>query len=141
MMMLRTSNSTRRRGAATVEFAVIAIVLAVLIMGVIELTRVIQVKLYLTDAVRSGCRVAAQPGATTAQVTSAVGSILTNDGLSGSATVTLLVNGTAADVSTAVRGDKITLTVSIPLGNSTYISPSYFTKTSVINETIHVVHH
>jgi len=140
-MKLRNHNCTRRRGSATVEFAVIALVLAVLVMGVVELTRVIQVKSYLSDAVRSGGRQAAQPGATSAQVTSSVGAILANHGLSGTTTVTVLVNGTAANVSTAVRGDKVSLTVAIPVGNSTFISPSYFTKSSLLSETLVVVHH
>jgi Flp pilus assembly protein TadG len=140
-MTLRTRTRIRRRGAATVEFAVVAVVLAGLIAGAIELTRVIQVKSYLADAVRSGGRQAAQPGATSAQVSSAVGTILANDGLAGTPTVTVLVNGVAADASTALRGDKITLTVSIPVGDSTWITPSYFTKTSTLSETLIVMHH
>jgi Flp pilus assembly protein TadG len=140
-MTPRTRTRIRRRGAATVEFAVVAVVLAGLIAGAIELTRVIQVKSYLADAVRSGGRQAAQPGATSAQVSSAVGTILANDGLAGTPTVTVLVNGVAADASTALRGDKITLTVSIPVGDSTWITPSYFTKTSTLSETLIVMHH
>ena len=70
-----------------------------------------------------------------------IAAILAKDGLSGTATVTVLVNGTAADVSTAVRGDKITVTVSIPVGDSTFIAPSYFAPTSVLTETLVVMHH
>ncbi len=139
VMKVRNAKSARR-GAATVEFAIVAIVMATLVMGVIEITRIIQVKSYLADAVRSGCRSATQPASSNAQVTSAVNAILSLHSVSGTPTVTVLVNGVAADAATALRDDKVTVTVSIAVGVNSVISPSYFTKTSDLTETLVMMH-
>lgn len=45
-----------RQGAAAVEFAMVAPILCLMILGTIELGRAIQVQMALTNAVREGCR-------------------------------------------------------------------------------------
>ena len=51
---------TRRRGAAAVEFALVLPVLVILMVGLWEAGRIIQVQQILSNAAREGARVAAQ---------------------------------------------------------------------------------
>lgn len=54
----RATRSRKRRGAAAVEFAVVAPVLFLMIFGLIEFGRMIMVQQALTNAAREGCRTA-----------------------------------------------------------------------------------
>jgi len=54
-----TRRTRRQRGAATVEFAVLAPVLLLAVFGLIEFGRMIMVKQAVTNAAREGCREAA----------------------------------------------------------------------------------
>ena len=54
----RPRRMSRRRGASTVELAVVAPVLFLLVFGVIELGRMVMVQQALTNAAREGCRTA-----------------------------------------------------------------------------------
>jgi Flp pilus assembly protein TadG len=127
----------RRRGTATVEFAIVAPVLIVLAMGLIEVTRAVQVKNTLTDAVRSGCRLAIQPGASNAVVVANINQVLTNAGIpTGDVTVTIQVNGTTADVSTAVQGNMVSVKIGLPVDDVAWVIPMFFTSKSVESETL-----
>lgn len=60
---MRRSNLTpgaRRRGVAAVEFAVVLPLLLMLLVGIWELGRIIQVQIDLNNAARDGARLAAQ---------------------------------------------------------------------------------
>src|SRR5438552_3815001 len=78
-----------RTGAAMAEFAVVLPVLTVLMLGMIEMTRALQVKNYLADAARSGCRIGVQPATPAAvptnptlkKVTDRVNAVLTSYGI------------------------------------------------------------
>src|SRR5215471_18457848 len=52
--------STKRRGAAVVEFAFVCPLLALVVMGMTELSRGFMVKVMLSDAARKGCRTGIQ---------------------------------------------------------------------------------
>ena len=126
-----------RRGAAAVEFAILVPFLAVLAIGMIEVTRAVQVKEVLTDAVRSSCRLAIQPAATNAAVKANINQILTGAGITASyATITIQVNGKAVDVATAVQGDQISVRVGLPLAQVGYVTPMFFTTQNVESETL-----
>jgi Flp pilus assembly protein TadG len=60
----KTRAAGKRSGAAAVEFAVVAPLLGMMIIGMLELGRGIMVKEVLTDAARKACRTAAYPGQT-----------------------------------------------------------------------------
>ena len=131
-----------RPGAALVEFAVVSPVLVLLVMGMIEVSRAIQVKNYLTDASRSAGRVAIQPGNSTSDVTANVNSILTANGLpTAYATTTVLVNGASVDVNTAKKYDLISVQVSIPVSRVNWVPLIYFNSTSVESEKISMMHY
>src|SRR5437879_11000619 len=53
-------NRTKRSGAAIAEFAIIVPILAVVLLGMIELCRGSMVKVILSDAARKGCRTGIQ---------------------------------------------------------------------------------
>ena len=134
------AGSARRIGTATVEFAVVAPILRVLMLGMVEVTRAIQVKNFLTDTARSGCRYGVQPGITTSKINSNMNSILANDGINPSdATITVQVNGATADASTAERGDRITVKVVVPTSKVGWVTPLFLPSTAVASEVVHMV--
>jgi Flp pilus assembly protein TadG len=59
-MLAQTPPRHRRRGTAAIEFAAVAPVLFILVIGVWEVGRLIQVHQILTNATREGARLAAQ---------------------------------------------------------------------------------
>ncbi len=127
--MLNVSSGTARRrgGAAAVEFAVVAPLLFVVILGSIEFGRVMMISQLATNAARAGCRQGTLASTTTDQIKSTVSTALTAEGISGgSATVT--VNDQNVDASTAVAGDKITVQVSIPLTQNAWLPTPLYVK-------------
>src|SRR5262245_64985431 len=106
--MLRPPHRRGRPGAAAAEFSVVCLVFCTLILGVVELGRGIMVNHALTQAARRGCRAAVPPGKANTDVTTAVSETLNSARLEG-ATVTIQVNGTTADASTAKTNDRITV--------------------------------
>src|SRR5262245_32255909 len=129
----------QRNGSATVEFAVIAPILALLMLGTVEVTRAIQVKNLLTDTARSGCRYGAQPGMNTQNITDNITSVLADDGINAAeATVTVMVNDVVANASTANRGDKLTVKIAVPIARINWVTPFFFPSTAVESESLHM---
>src|SRR5262249_24414402 len=92
----------RRRGAAVAEFAAGAPVLALLMMGMLELGRAVMVKESLTNAARKGCRTASLPGRASASVVADANEALEENKIpSAKATVTVWVNDQIADARSA----------------------------------------
>ena len=115
------SSRRRRRGAAVVEFAVVAPVFLTLVFGIIEVGRMVMVQQILTNGSRQGARTAILEGATASGVQSAVNTFLANSSISG-ATVTV----TPSVLSTAKAGDAITVTVSIPFDQVSWNQAPWF---------------
>src|SRR5262245_34144093 len=103
-----------RRGAAAVEFAFIAPLLLLLILGIIEVGRMMMVQQIVTNAAREGCRKAVLAGATESQVQTTIDNYLTGSGISGQ-TITV------STLSSAQPGDSVTVTVSVPYDNVTWL--------------------
>ena len=78
----------KRRGAAAVEFAIVAPVFLIMIFGLIEFGRLVMVQQVITNASREGARNGILDGATTSNVQSIVGNYLETAAISG-ATVTV----------------------------------------------------
>ena len=110
----------RRSGANTVEFAVIAPVFFMFILGLIEVGRGIMVVHLLTNAARVGARTGVIEGTSTAQIKTAVVNSLNQQGIA-SETTTVQVNDGSADASTANAGDEITVKVSVPVSQVTWL--------------------
>lgn len=132
---------SRRPGTACVEFAVLAPVLVLLLMGMMEVTRAVQVKNYLTDSARSSARIAIQPGNSNQNVKDNITNLLAANGLpSASATVTILVNGNQVDVNTAKKYDQISVKVAMPISQTAWVTLYYFSSASVESETTIMMH-
>jgi Flp pilus assembly protein TadG len=115
-----------RRGVAAVEFAVMATLLFTLILGIVEIGRAMMVLEILNNAARNGCRVGVLSGSSNADVSTAVDNALSGTGVTGYDAPTITVNGSAANVSTAVSGDAVSVTVSAPYSNVTWLPTTLF---------------
>lgn len=122
LRILRHARGQRRRGAASVEFAVASLVFFTLLFGLIDFARGLMTSYGLVNAARRAVRVAVPPGRTSANITAAVSDALARAAIpSAGATTTVKVNGNLADASTAKPGDRITVTISIPVTNVTWL--------------------
>jgi Flp pilus assembly protein TadG len=129
----RSRKPSARRGAAVVEFALIAPVFLALIFGIIEFGRMLMVEQILVNAAREGARAATISGETDAQVTSVVSTYMANSNISG---YTQTLSPTLA--STPASGTALTLTVSVPcqtvswLGGSTWFNGKTLSQSVVM---------
>jgi Flp pilus assembly protein TadG len=115
-----------RRGAAAVEFAVVAPVFFLMILGMIEIGRAIMVQQIITNASREGARMAVLPGSTVADVNTRVQEILQASTING-ATVTILnAQGAETNPETAQYGDVINVTVSVPFSQVSWLPTSKY---------------
>jgi len=111
-----------RRGAAVVEFAVVAPIFLTLIGGTIELGRAIVVVQILTNASRDGARVAGYSTTTsTSTVTGSVNTYLSNEGITGATTVV-----SPSPPSSAAIGSPVSVTVSIPYASVSWLPKPFF---------------
>ena len=115
----------RRHAATALEFAFVAPLFFVLILGLIELGRGLMVQHLMTNAARQGCRVAVIEGKKTSDVNATVVAVLTSQGISGD-TVAVQVNDSAKDASSASGGDEITVVVSIPTATVSWVPQAQF---------------
>jgi Flp pilus assembly protein TadG len=125
--------ASRRRGAAAVEFAVMAPLLALFIVGLCEVSRALAVKSVLTDAARHACRTAIRPATNNAAIIADVNKVLSDNHISTTAaTVTILVNGQAVDAGTAKANDEISVKVSIPFGQTSWTASFFFIASQTV---------
>ena len=117
-----------RRGTALVEFAVIAPLFVLLVMGIIEFGRAMMVKQILTNAAREGARRAIVESATESEVKDVVKQYLTGASVSGA-----LVSVTPADLAGLGFGDPVTVSVSVTC-NSIAWTPSRFLGGRTLSE-------
>jgi hypothetical protein len=105
--------------------------------GMIEMSRAIQVKEFLTGTARSAGSVAIKTGNDNTAVSSNIKSSLTTYGISPSlATTTIKVNGAVADLNTAVAGDQISITIALPAAQVNWMLPMFLSNSSVESETL-----
>src|SRR4051812_26372552 len=72
-----------RRGATAVEFALVAPVFFMIVLGMVEVGRGLMVVHLLNNAARQGCRAGVLPGKTTSQINTVVIGALQSQGISG----------------------------------------------------------
>lgn len=111
----------RRLGAAAVEFAVVVPVFFLLVFGMIEFGRMVMVQQVLTNASREGCREGILDGATNSSVQSTVNNYLSGANING-ATITV----TPSDPGSAGAGDSVTVQVSVPYDNVSWMPGALF---------------
>ena len=118
-----------RRGAAAVEFAIVAPVFFLLIFGMIEFGRMVMVQQVITNASREGARIAVLDGAQRVGtvddpgVIDSVETYLDNARISSaSATIEVL----PYEPSTAGYGEAVTVTVAIPFNQVSWLPSPFF---------------
>lgn len=110
-----------RRGAAAVEFAVVAPIFGIVIIGVLDVGRAVMVQQLLTNAARDGCRTAVLESANASDVISQCESYLATASVPG-ATATVTPN----PLSAADDGDPVTVTTSVPFASVSWLPTSIF---------------
>lgn len=130
--MFRTARHLRRgdrKGVAAVEFAIIAPVFFLLVIGFIELGRALMVQQVLTNASRVGARRAVALNVTHAQVIEAA-----RDYAAGVAVPGISVQVTPSPAA-ARTGDPITVTVSIPYHDISWVPSPWFMGDATLEAT------
>ncbi len=127
--MIRPRPRQNRRGAVLVEMAMIVPVFVLLVLGMIYAARLIMVGHELTVASREGCRVAASNGKTSSDVTTRVNQVLTDYGLDPGKVSPSLTPITAT---TPSQGTPITLTLSVPFDQVSYLPTPFLFRTMTI---------
>jgi Flp pilus assembly protein TadG len=110
----------QRRGVAVVEFAIVAPVFFMMVIGFIEFGRALMVQQVLINASRVGARQASTTGATTSQVQAAVQAYTNGVSINGvKVTVT-------PDPSAAAAGTAITVETTVPFGSVSWMNTPWF---------------
>jgi len=118
--LLRFGRAPRRRGAAATEFAIVAPVFFLMVIGFIEFGRALMVQQVLINASRVGARQASTTGATSADVQTSVQNYTSGVSVSG---VTVTVSPNPA---TATAGTAITVTTSVPFSSVSWMTSPWF---------------
>jgi Flp pilus assembly protein TadG len=126
----RPYRRTKRLGATALEFAIVAPVFFLFVLGIFEIGRGIMVRHLLTNAARRGCRLGIIEGTSTAQINTVTAAALASTGINGD-TVTVLVNNGSSDAANAVAGDQIAVFVSVPAQNVSWVPKLQFLSGSI----------
>lgn len=124
----RKRSGSQRKGAALVEMAFVAPLMIVLTMGMMEFGRVIMVQQVLSNLSREGARLASLPEATAALVTSEI-----EQQLVGLSVVGGSVDISPSDISNLESGTPITVTLSVPAANISWVPNPVYTSTATLS--------
>jgi Flp pilus assembly protein TadG len=130
MKRTRHTRHDGRHGAALVEFALVAPIFLLFVVGAAEFGRAIMVQEALTNASREGARVGILDGALTSDVTSAVNTYLSGMSISNATTTV-----TPTDPGTYAAGTEVTVTVSIGYNSVTWVPSPWFLKNKTLAAT------
>ena len=111
---------SRRLGAAVAEFAFVAPVFFLMVIGFVEFGRALMVQQVIVNASRVGAREATMPGATTSEVTTAV------QDYASSVSVSPVTVSVSPDPFAAAAGSQITVTTSVDFNQVTWLAPPWF---------------
>lgn len=116
-----------RKGAAAVEFALVSTLLFTLFFTSLELCRVAMIRHTADNAVYEACRVGIIPGATVTEVQDQARTVMATLGVSS---VDVNVSPAAIDRDT----DEVTVVVSIPLDENSYIPNGFTAGGTIVRE-------
>lgn len=118
-----------RRGAAVVEFAIVAPIFVLFVFGMIEYGRMVMVQQVLTNATREGARQAVLEGATSDDVVDAVVDYCNASRVAIDASH---VDLDPSDPSSASLGDPVRVSIGVPFTNVSWLpSPMYLGATQL----------
>jgi Flp pilus assembly protein TadG len=123
-MLIRTNNLPARRGATAVEFAVVAPVFFLLLLGIVEFGRALMGMELLTEAARIASRQAIIEGTSSAQIRQAATDYLTGVGINGE-TADVIINDAAAnsiEAATVPAYSEMTVVVSVPASSISWLA-------------------
>jgi Flp pilus assembly protein TadG len=126
-MKKRIKKQSDRRGAAMVEFAIVAPLLFFLFFASMEFCRVAMIRHTADNAVYEGCRVGIIPGATKAEVQAETQLILNSLALTN---VGISVTPAVIDKDT----DEVTVRVVVPLDDNSFVPNQFVAGRSVTRE-------
>jgi Flp pilus assembly protein TadG len=128
------SSRRERRGAAVVEFAIVAPIFMLFVFGIIEYGRMVMVQQILTNASREGARVAVLEGSTGTDVVNAVVDYCDASRITVTEDdITILVSGSEADPSTAETGDPVTVQLQVAFRDVSWLPSPMYLGTSNLN--------
>jgi Flp pilus assembly protein TadG len=111
-----------RRAASIVEFALVAPIFFIVVLGLIEIGRACMVTELLTEAARRGCRTGVIEGTSSGSIQKAATDYLTSVGISNES-AGVYVNDVPAG-NTNIQGmpayTEITVVVTVPIANATW---------------------
>jgi Flp pilus assembly protein TadG len=111
----------KRRGAAAVEFAIVAPLFFLLVFGMLEFGRMVMVQQILTNASREGARKAVLDGSTATDVYNTVTTYMSDANITVT-TGNITINPT--NPASAAYGDPVTVTVSVPFSQVSWLPAS-----------------
>ena len=116
--------ATSRRGAAVVEFALLAPLLMTVFLGMVEMSRVMMVEQVLNNAAREGARTSVLAGSTTSDVRTEVSHYMTNSGVPLTDPTNQI--SVSPDPTSATAGTSITVSVNVPYSTVSWLPISLF---------------
>jgi Flp pilus assembly protein TadG len=131
-MLANRFSRLRRRGATAIEFAFVAPVFFLIVLGLIEIGRACMVTEMLTESARRACRAGVIEGTSSSSIQSAATNFLTSVGINGES-ANVYVNDTLATSSTNVGAmpayTEITVVVTVPASSAAWTPVWYVTGT------------
>ena len=124
---LRSHPAKHRRGAATVEFALVAPLLFLLFFGALEFCRVAMIRHTADNAVYEGCRIGIIPGATSDEVRNQTRNVMSTMGVG-----TINIEVTPAVIRRDT--DVVTVRIDVPLDENSYVPNQFFNGQTIIRE-------
>ena len=121
-MYTNCPNRSARRAASTVEFAIVAPVFFMMVLGIIEIGRACMVTELLNEAARRACRQGVLEGTSSTTIQSTATDFLTGVGISGE-DAAVYVNDVPAgstNVQSMPAYTEITVVVTVPISNVTW---------------------
>jgi Flp pilus assembly protein TadG len=116
----------RPRGAAAVEFALVAPLALLFVLGSIEFGRAMFLQHVAVNAARTACRQGILGTSSTATVQSTAAQMLQSIGIAGATTSVAVSQQTDVDVSAAAPGESIGVTVTIPFGQNSWLPSAMY---------------
>jgi Flp pilus assembly protein TadG len=122
-LLIDTGRRERRRprGAAAVEFALVAPVALLFVLGSIEFGRAMFLQHVAVNAARTACRQGILSSSSTATVQATASQMLEAVGIAGATTSVVVSRQTDLDVSAAAPGEPIAVIVTIPFGQNSWL--------------------
>lgn len=123
----RWSSRKKRRGAAVVEFALVAPLFILLVFGMIEFGRMVMVQQVLVNATREGARQAVLDGSTRTEVDQIINQYLTASGIN-----TPQIEVDPPNPASAGFGQPVRVTITVPFSDVSWMPvPMYLGATTL----------